>query len=48
MTSKLKLISESSSSYALIHSRAKNAIRVWRYKDEEKTEEFLKMVKYLD
>ena len=48
MTSNLKLISESSSSYALIHSRAKHAIRVWRYKDEEKTEEFLKMVKYLD
>ena len=22
--------------------RAKNAVRVWRYKDEEKTEEFLK------
>ena len=42
MTSNHGLISQFSSSHALVKSKAKNAIRVWRYKDEEKTEEFLK------
>ncbi len=42
MTSNLSLINQLSSSYALVNSKAKNAVRVWRYKDEEKTEEFLK------
>lgn len=42
MTSNHGLISQFSSSHALVKSKAKNAVRVWRYKDEEKTEEFLK------
>ena len=42
MTSNHELISQSSSSYALVYSKTKHAVRVWRYKSEEKTEEFLK------
>lgn len=42
MTSNHELINQSSSGHALVYSKAKHAVRVWRYKDEEKTEEFLK------
>ena len=42
MTSNLTLINQSSSSYALVYSKTKHAVRVWRYKSEEKTEDFLK------
>lgn len=42
MTSNHELINQSSSGHALVYSKAKNAVRVWRYKDEEKTEEFLR------
>ena len=42
MTSNLALINQSSSSYALVYSKTKHAVRVWRYKSEEKTEDFLK------
>lgn len=44
MTSNLSLINESSSGYSLVYSKAKNAVRVWRYKSDEKTEEFLKSI----
>lgn len=42
MTSNLALINQSSSSYALVYSKTKHAVRVWRYKSEEKTEDFLR------
>lgn len=42
MTSNHELINQTSSGHALVRSKAKSAVRVWRYKDEEQTEKFLR------
>ena len=48
MTSSLDIISEDSSAFSLLSSKAKRQVRIWRYKDEEKTAKFLKSLDHLD